>query len=175
MKSPEVKLCLRKLILLLFLVKSLHCISLLKKATLKFAVFCCSATLMWRRKTKSNYPPLLLLLFLWSETLFAQVDSFAFLQSMHSTAWVCWPRPRWSLPSFAAVQRWCAGEGHRVVTPPYYYYYCFCEVKLCLRKLILLLFFSQWAPLHWSAWHGDLEVCRLLLQCNADVEAKDVE
>ena len=118
-------------------------------------------------------PPLLLLLFSWSETLFAQVDYFAFLQSIHSTAFVCSRRPPWSLPSFAAVQRWCGGEGQQVITPPYYCY-CFCEVKLCLRKLILLLFFSQNTPLHRSARGGHLEVCRLLLQCNADVDAKSV-
>jgi hypothetical protein len=42
---------------------------------------------------------------------------------------------------------------------------------LC-SKLILLLFFSQRTPLPFSAWNGHLEVCRLLLQCNADIEAK---
>jgi hypothetical protein len=31
----------------------------------------------------------------------------------------------------------------------------------------------QWTPLHFSARYGRLEVCRLLLQCNADIEAKD--
>jgi hypothetical protein len=41
------------------------------------------------------------------------------------------------------------------------------------RKLILFLFFSQWTPLHLSAMNDHLEVCRLLLQCNADIEAKD--
>jgi hypothetical protein len=40
-------------------------------------------------------------------------------------------------------------------------------------KFILLLSFSQYSPLHWSAMLGHLEVCRLLLQCNADIEAKD--
>ncbi len=39
-------------------------------------------------------------------------------------------------------------------------------------KLIHLLLFSQWTPLHRSAQCGHLEVCRLLLQCNADIEAK---
>jgi ankyrin repeat protein len=39
--------------------------------------------------------------------------------------------------------------------------------------LILLLFFSQQTPLHASAANGRLEVARLLLQCNADVGAKD--
>ncbi len=68
-----------------------------------------------------------------------------------------------------------------------YRYYCFYEEKLCMRKLILLLFYSRETPLHWSAKgdsgpigetarraneKGCLEVCRLLLQCNADVEAK---
>jgi ankyrin repeat protein len=38
-----------------------------------------------------------------------------------------------------------------------------------------LLFFSQHTPLHWSAAEGHLEITRLLLQCNADVEAKDDE
>ena len=40
-------------------------------------------------------------------------------------------------------------------------------------QLILLLFFSQCTPLHLSAREGHLEVCRLLLQCNADIEAKN--
>jgi hypothetical protein len=42
----EAKLWLWKLILLCSSVKTLHCISLLPEATLKFAVFCCSATLI---------------------------------------------------------------------------------------------------------------------------------
>jgi hypothetical protein len=41
---------------------------------------------------------------------------------------------------------------------------------LC-KMLILLLFLSQQTPLHLSAMEGRLEICRLLLQCNADVEA----
>ena len=62
-----------------------------------------------------------------------------------------------------------------VITARYYYYYycCFYEAKLCLRKLILLLFFSEATPLHESASKGHLEVCRLLLQCKADIEAWD--
>jgi hypothetical protein len=40
-------------------------------------------------------------------------------------------------------------------------------------KFILLLSFSQYTPLHWSAREGRLEICRLLLQCNADIEAKN--
>jgi hypothetical protein len=59
--------------------------------------------------------------------------------------------------------------------PRPYFYYWFYDAKLCLRKLILLLFFSQQTPLHLSAEKGHLEVCRLLLQCNADVEAKNEE
>ena len=40
--------------------------------------------------------------------------------------------------------------------------------------LILLLVFRYDAtPLHYSAAHGYLEVCRLLLQSGADVNAKD--
>ena len=159
------------------------------------------------------------------------VDSFVFLQSTHSTALVCYRRPSWSCPSFAAVQRWCGREGQIVIAPPYIvivfmkrnsgceswffcfssvkslrcmvllskatlklpvfccsatlmwgrrtsgncpplYYHCY-EAKLFLWKLILLLFFSQWTPLHKSACYGHLEICRLLLQCNADIEAKD--
>jgi hypothetical protein len=55
-------------------------------------------------------------------------------------------------------------------------YYCNCsiyEAKLYVRKLILLLSFSQWTPLHFSAYKGHLEVSRLLAQCRADLEAKD--
>ena len=34
---------------------------------------------------------------------------------------------------------------------------------------LILLFFSDYTPLHYSAGNRRLEVCRLLLQCNADV------
>jgi hypothetical protein len=40
-------------------------------------------------------------------------------------------------------------------------------------KLILMLFFRNRTPLHLSALDGNLEFCRLLLQCNADIDAKD--
>jgi len=46
--------------------------------------------------------------------------------------------------------------------------------KLCLRMLILSLFFSRRTPLHISASLGNLEVCRLLLQSNADLQAQDM-
>ena len=59
--------------------------------------------------------------------------------------------------------------------PPLIIIIVFYEAKLCLRKLILLLFFSEATPLHQSAGRGHLEVARLLLQCNADIEAKDSE
>ena len=47
------------------------------------------------------------------------------------------------------------------------------KVKLSLGSLILLLFFRQDTPLHLSANGGFLEICRLLLQRKADVQAKD--
>jgi len=47
--------------------------------------------------------------------------------------------------------------------------------KLCLRMLILSLFFSQRTPLHISASLGSPDICRLLLQHKADVGAKDKE
>jgi hypothetical protein len=96
----------------------LHCITLLGKANLKFAVFCFSATLMWMRRTASNCRPLSLLLFLWSETLFAQVDSFAFLQSIHSTAFVCLAWPSWIYPSFGRVESWRRCEGQVLQPSP---------------------------------------------------------
>ena len=40
-------------------------------------------------------------------------------------------------------------------------------------KLILLFSFRDRTPLHYSAHYGHLDVCRLLLQCNADIDAKD--
>ena len=42
-----------------------------------------------------------------------------------------------------------------------------------MRKLILLLFFSESSPLHYSAYHGHLEVTRLLVESKADVAARD--
>jgi hypothetical protein len=83
----------------------------LSKAALKLPVFCSSATLIWRRRTTCNCPPL--------------------------------------------------------------HYYCFYEAKLCLRKLILLLFFSQRTPLHESAFQGRLEFSCLLVESKADVAARD--
>ena len=46
---------------------------------------------------------------------------------------------------------------------------------MCLRiaPVDSFAFFSQSTPLHLSARNGHVEVCRLLLQCNADVKAKD--
>jgi ankyrin repeat protein len=52
------------------------------------------------------------------------------------------------------------------------YYYCFYEEKLFLRKFIILLFFSQCTPLHGSAGEGHLDVCRFLVESNADVAAR---
>jgi ankyrin repeat protein len=43
-----------------------------------------------------------------------------------------------------------------------------------MRSLILLFSISEHTPLHYSARYGHLEVCRLLLQCNADIDAKDI-
>jgi ankyrin repeat protein len=59
--------------------------------------------------------------------------------------------------------------------PPLIIIVVFYEAKLYLSKLIRLLSLSQGTPLHWSARDGRLEICRLLLQCNADIEAKDRE
>jgi ABC-type multidrug transport system permease subunit len=39
--------------------------------------------------------------------------------------------------------------------------------------LIPCLFFRGETPLHWSVCSNHLEVCRLLLQCNANVNAMD--
>ena len=41
-----------------------------------------------------------------------------------------------------------------------------------LRKLIFLLSFSQDTPLHKAAFHGRLEICRLLVESKADVAAR---
>jgi hypothetical protein len=47
--------------------------------------------------------------------------------------------------------------------------------KLCLRMLILSFFFSQRTPLHHiSDSLGSLDICRLLLQSNADLQAQDL-
>ena len=46
----------------------------------------------------------------------------------------------------------------------------FHEPKLCL---LIHLFFSQYTPLHESADKGHTDVCRLLLENAADVNARD--
>jgi ankyrin repeat protein len=46
----------------------------------------------------------------------------------------------------------------------------FHEPKLCL---LIHLFFSEWTPLIWSASNGYTDVCRLLLENAADVNARD--
>ncbi len=68
---------------------------------------------------------------------------------------------------------WTRGAGGDCRRP--YYDYCFYEGKLFYRKLILLLFFSQQTPLHDSVSNGHLEVCRLLLERKADLEAMDTK
>ena len=60
-----------------------------------------------------------------------------------------------------------------VIAAPYYNCCCFYEVNLCLRKLILFLFFRHQTPLHDSAYFGHLEVARLLVESKADVAARD--
>lgn len=39
----------------------------------------------------------------------------------------------------------------------------------CVNKMD----WNSTAPLHWAALYGHVETCRLLLQCKADVEARD--
>jgi ankyrin repeat protein len=48
----------------------------------------------------------------------------------------------------------------------------FHEPKLCL---LIHLFFSQSTPLHVSAYKGHTDVCRLLLENAADVNARNKE
>jgi hypothetical protein len=73
------------------------------------------------------------------------------------------------------VQRGCAGEGPQVLASAYFAIVVLYEANICFFKLIPLLLFSQRTPLHGSTKKGDLEICRLLLQCIVDVEAKDDE
>jgi hypothetical protein len=46
----------------------------------------------------------------------------------------------------------------------------FHEPKLCL---LIHLFFSQFTPLIWSAFKGHTDLCRLLLENAADVNARN--
>ncbi len=146
-------------------------------ATLKFAVFCCRATLMWRRRTTSNYPTLLILLLLWSETLFVQVDSSAFLQREHSIAFGCHRRPPWIYPSFGRVESWCHCE-EQVLQPsplsPSFTHYLPCSTgntalkcameqdKADVIAYLLSIEAPEWRVLHllqcvsiicWVLWH----------------------
>jgi hypothetical protein len=76
------------------------------------------------------------------------------------------------LPFFASVQRRCTGENQHVIAAAHFIIIFFHERRLCLRWLIILLFFSQGTPLHCAAVYGSLEICRLLIQWNADLQAK---
>ena len=73
---------------------------------------------------------------------------------------------------YEAKQRGCECEELLVIAPPYVIV-VLCESKLYLRKFILLLFLSQVSPLQCSASAGHLEICRLLIEWNADVSATD--
>ena len=75
------------------------------------------------------------------------------------------------MPSFAAVQIECECTGLQVTTPAIFHYYMY--ETIMFTQLDYFVFFSQNTPLHLSARGGQLEICRLLLQCNADVHAKD--
>jgi ankyrin repeat protein len=77
------------------------------------------------------------------------------------------------MPSVASVHCSCGCEGQRVIVSSRIILIVLYEAQLCSRKLITLFCFSQRTPLHYSASGGQLEICRLLLQCNADVNAKD--
>jgi hypothetical protein len=57
------------------------------------------------------------------------------------------------------------------VITPYCYFH---EPKLCFLMLIFLLVFrGDDTPLHRSAAHGELEVCRLLVASKADIAARN--
>jgi ankyrin repeat protein len=43
-----------------------------------------------------------------------------------------------------------------------------------MRKFILVIFFSEFTPLHYSAYNGHLEVTRLLVESKADVAAMNL-
>ena len=155
-------------------VNGLHCIGLLAMATLKFAVFCCNATLMWRQRTASNCRPLFIIIIAFMKRNFAHVSAswffcFSSVNTLHCIYLLPLATLKFAVFCCSATLMW--RQRKACIAPPYFY--CFYEAKLCLRKLILLLFFSQQTPLHRSAFCGHLEVCRLLLQCNADVDAKD--
>jgi hypothetical protein len=45
--------------------------------------------------------------------------------------------------------------------------------RLIISSFILLLFFSQCTPLHYSVRRGHLDFCRLLVESNADVAARE--
>ena len=48
-------------------------------------------------------------------------------------------------------------------------------METLFAQVEIFFVFSQETPLLLSAMNGHLETCRLLLQCNADVDAKDIK
>ncbi len=75
------------------------------------------------------------------------------------------------MSSAAAVQRGSAGEEQPVISAALIFHND-PNTKPLLRVLILFIFFSQYTALHAACSCGRLETCRLLLQCNADVQAQ---
>ena len=153
----------------------LHCICLPWKATLKYAVYCSSATLIWRRRTASNCPPYYYYYRFQEAKLYLRkfilLLSFRQITPLHMSTYnghleAC----RLLLQCNADLE----AKDHESLPPLFIIYYCcFYEAKLCLRKLILYLFFNESTPLHWSAFYGHLEVCRLLVESKADVTARE--
>ncbi len=154
-------------------VNELHCIGLLKMATLKSAVCCCSATRMCRQMTICNYSHLFSLVFCMKRNCFCTQWFFNFY-SVKALHCICLLKKATLKPAVCccSAKQICRRRTAGNCTPLIIIIVLY-EAKLCSHKLILLLFFRKNTPLHWSAYDGHLETCRLLLQCNADIEAND--
>ena len=70
------------------------------------------------------------------------------------------------------MQRKYGGKRLQVIAPALFIVIVLNEAKVRSHKLILLLFFSQYTPLHQCASDGRLEICRLLVAWKADVAAR---
>ena len=174
----EADLCLRKLSLCLSSANTLHCICLLPEATFKFAVFWFIAMLIWRRRTSSNCCRAYFYCWFYEADLCLRKLSLC-LSSVNALHCICLLEKatlKFVVFLFIAMlilRRRISGNCCRA-------YYGFIVVLMKRNSVCASLFFafydsffSQWAPLHLSAADGHFEVCRLLLECSADVEAKN--
>ncbi len=85
---------------------------------------------------------------------------------MGSPSLLCSERQCGNMPPSVGKRSRRERQKHPVIPPSVLFH----ETKLCL--LIYLFIISQDTPLHYSAWMGHVEICRVLVASKGDVAAQ---